>query len=82
MGCSIFWKNGRGGGISPGARCELDILNASRVEGCFIKGEINDLRGTLDAQRNVLEAPDPLFDDAYRPRAAAYADVGYRPQGR
>jgi hypothetical protein len=79
---SIFWKNDRGGGISPGARYEIDILNASRVEGCFIKGEINDLRGTLDPQRNVLDAPDPRFDDAYRPGAAAYADVGYRPQGR
>ncbi|TFH21803.1 MAG: right-handed parallel beta-helix repeat-containing protein [Myxococcales bacterium] len=78
---SIFWKNDRGGGISPGARYELDILNASRVENCFINGETNDLRGTLDAERNVLDAPDPRFDDSYRPRSPVYADVGYRPPG-
>jgi hypothetical protein len=78
---SIFWRNDRPGGIAPGARYELDLLDGSGVEGCFINGVTPDLRGTIDASRNVLDAPDPRFDDAFRPRDPAYADVGYRPRG-
>jgi hypothetical protein len=76
---SIFWMNNHAGGISPGGRYEIDIADGSRVLGCFIRGDTDDLRGTVDASRNVLGAPDPEFDAAYRPRAAAYAEVGYRP---
>ena len=76
---SIFWKNNLGGGISPGPRYELDILEASGVSSCFLGGNIDDLRGTIDSSKNVLQAPDPDFDPRYRPRTNDYADAGYRP---
>ena len=76
---TIFWKNTARGGISPGRRYELDILVGDRISGCFFKGEIEDLRGTIDRAKNTFEAPDPKFDEHYRPRAAEYAAAGYRP---
>ena len=76
---TIFWMNVRGGGIAPGSRYEVDLLDSRRFSGCFIRGQIDDLRGTLDPERNVLQAPDPQFDEHYRPQAPAYAGVGYRP---
>ena len=45
---SIFWKNTLAGGISAGARYELDITDGAGVRGSFIHGEVNDLRGTID----------------------------------
>ena len=76
---TIFWMNVRGGGIAPGSRYEVDLLDSRRFSGCFIRGQIDDLRGTLDPERNVLQAPDPQFDEHYRPQAPTYAGVGYRP---
>lgn len=76
---TIFWMNNAGGGISPGGRYEIDILDGSGVSGCFLRGDINDLRGALDQNRNTVNGPDPDFDALYRPRAKAYANVGYRP---
>jgi hypothetical protein len=75
----IFWDNTAGDGIAPGGRYELDILNGKRVTGCLISGMIDDLRGSIDPSRNVLGAPDPDFDEAFRPRAEPYQGVGYRP---
>ena len=71
--------NVRGGGIAPGSRYEVDLLDSRRFSGCFVHGQIDDLRGTLDPKRNVLQAPDPQFDEHYRPQAPTYAGVGYRP---
>ncbi len=45
---TIFWKNTLAGGISPGARYELDITDGAGVRGSFIHGDVNDLRGTID----------------------------------
>ena len=78
---SIFWMNTKSGGISPGGRYELDILDGRKVNGCFIRGEISDLRGTfLSTRRNTFDAPNPDFGASYRPRAKDYANVGYRPE--
>jgi len=79
---SIFWKNTLGGGISPGARYELDIVDASGVKGSFIHGDVNDLRGTIDAKANTFNPPDPRFDASFTPQAPEYAKVGYRPVTR
>jgi hypothetical protein len=76
---SIFWHNDVAGGANPGARYELLLVDGSGVSGCFVGGRLEVESGTIDARRNELEAPDPDFDDAYRPRAAEYAGVGYRP---
>ena len=76
---TIFWQNTRAGGIAPGARYELDILEGDGVGGCFINGDIEDLRATLDPTRNILAAQDPDFDHLYRPRNEDYFRVGYRP---
>ncbi|MEP6918165.1 MAG: right-handed parallel beta-helix repeat-containing protein, partial [Acidobacteriota bacterium] len=76
---TIFWKNTLGGGISAGPRYELDILQGAGVQKSFIHGEVNDLRGTVNAETNTLNAPDPRFDAQFIPRAPEYADAGYRP---
>ena len=76
---SIFWKNTLAGGISTGPRYELDIIDAAGVKGSFIHGEVNDLRGTIDAKANTFNPPDPRFDASFVPQAPEYAKVGYRP---
>jgi hypothetical protein len=76
---SIFWNNTLAGGISPGPRYEIDITDGAGVRGCFVRGETNDLRGTIDKQANTFDPPDPQFDAQFVPRAPQYASVGYRP---
>jgi hypothetical protein len=76
---SIFWQNTAKGGISPDRRYEIDIEDGSGVKGCFVRGEIDDLRGTLVRGANTLAAPDPQFDAQFVPRAPQYAGAGYRP---
>lgn len=76
---SIFWKNTLGGGISPESRYELDIVDGAGVRGSFIRGEINDLRGTINREVNTMDPPDPRFDAQFSPQAPQYATVGYRP---
>ena len=78
-GCDEGCNAPRPGGISPQARYEIDILDGGNVKGCFFRGEISDLRETIDKSNNTLDAPDPGFDELYRPRAKVYANVGYRP---
>ncbi|NKB67424.1 MAG: hypothetical protein GKR89_10215 [Candidatus Latescibacteria bacterium] len=79
---SIFWMNTAGGGISPGRRYEIDLLDGSGLAGCFIYGEIADLRGAIDMAVNTVSPFDPDFDHDYRPSAPELAQVGYRPVGR
>lgn len=76
---SIFWKNTLKGGISPGSRYELDIVDAEGVRGSFIHGEVNDLRDTIDRKINTFDPPDPRFDPQFVPQSPQYAKVGYRP---
>ena len=76
---SIFWQNTAKGGISPDRRYEIDIEDGAGVQGCFIHGDVDDLRGTLTRGANTLAAPDPQFDSQFVPRAPQYANVGYRP---
>jgi hypothetical protein len=77
---SIFWQNIAKGGISPGRRYEIDIEDGAGVNGCFIRGEIDDLRGTIVRGANTLAAPDPQFDARFVPRSPKYASAGYRPR--
>ena len=77
----VFWKNTLPGGISAGARYEIDIVDAAGVRGSFIHGEINDLRNTIDRTANTFDPPDPKFDGDFVPQAPEYAKVGYRPVG-
>ena len=77
---TIFWKNTLRGGISPGARYELDITDGAGVRGSFIHGDVNDLRGTISRDPNTFDPPDPRFDPQFVPRAPQYARVGYRPR--
>jgi hypothetical protein len=76
---SIFWNNTLKGGISTGARYEIDITNGSGVRDSFIHGETNDLRGTIDRSANTFDPPDPRFDAQFVPQAPEYRTVGYRP---
>jgi len=76
---TIFWKNTLRGGISAGARYELDITEGAGVRGSFIHGNVNDLRGTINPALNTIDPPDPRFDAQFSPQAVEYAKVGYRP---
>ncbi len=75
----IFWKNTASGGISKGDRYEIDIMDGSGVSGCWIEGNILDLRNTINPETNVLHAPNPKFDENYVPQASEYSGIGYRP---
>lgn len=75
----IFWQNTAGDGTRPGKPFELDVASNVAVIGCFINGETNDLRGTVDPEQNTLAAPDPELDDQFRPQSESYRAVGYRP---
>jgi len=77
---SIFWNNTLKGGISTGARYEIDITSGGGVRESFIHGETNDLRGTIDRAANTFDPPDPRFDAQFVPQAPDYARVGYRPR--
>ena len=79
---SIFWKNTLTGGISKESRYELDITDGSGVRGTFIHGDVNDLRQTVDREKNTFDPPDPRFDAAFVPQAPQYTKVGYRPVKR
>ena len=76
---SIFWNNTLKGGISAGARYEIDITNGGGVRESFIHGETNDLRGTISRAVNTFDPPDPRFDAQFVPQAPEYGAVGYRP---
>ena len=76
---SIFWRNNATGGIAPGRRYEVALADGRSVIGCFLNGDITDLRGTVTRTNNTFDASDPDFDAEFRPRAAGYENVGYRP---
>jgi len=76
---TIFWMNDAGDGSRPGGPYELDVTHRAEVRNCFLGGAIDDLRGAVNRQNNVLGAPDPEFDEQFRPQAAVYGNVGYRP---
>ena len=77
---SIFWMNNAKGGVRPGGRYEMDVLQSASVRDCFISGIINDLRKTIDPNKNQLNCPDPEFDERFVPHHRAFANVGYRPK--
>ena len=76
---SIFWMNNAPGGWPTGARYELDLAGGIGVDGCFLGGDINDLRNIVDGDNNVVGSPDPKFDENYVPQAKEFEGVGYRP---
>jgi len=75
----IFWNNRRPGGVNTRPRFELDITDAAGVRGCFIHGQVNDLRDNVSVAVNTFDPPDPAFDGEFRPKNPRYAEVGYRP---
>jgi hypothetical protein len=79
---TIFWKNTLRGGISSGSRYEVDITDGAGVRGSFIRGDVNDLRGTINHDVNTFDPPDPRFDAQFTPQASQYDGVGYRPRKR
>ena len=74
----IFWKNSASDGSLSGGTYELDAAESVDVENCWLNGATDDLRGTISAELNTLQAPDPLLDDRYEPRNEIYQDAGYR----
>src|SRR5262249_50499992 len=76
---SIFWNNTLKGGISTGARYEIDITNGRGVRESFIHGETNGLGGTTDHAVNTFGPRDPRFDAQFVPQGRESGPVGYRP---
>ena len=76
---SIFWNNTLKGGISTGARYEIDITDGGGVRESFIHGETNDLRGTIDRASEHLRSAGSALRRAFVPQAPEYARAGYRP---
>jgi hypothetical protein len=76
---TIFWKNNLPGGVNRFPRYELDIANARGVSGCFVHGDVDDLRSNVNPRTNTFDPPDPDFDHDYRPRHPLWERVGYRP---
>lgn len=75
----ILWMNNQTDGSRPGDPYELDIIDGEGVRNCFIGGEIEDLRKTIDPKTNELQAPSPDFDENHKPQNPLYSEVGYRP---
>ena len=75
---SIFWKNDAWDESRPGRPYELDLINPATVTGCFVHGQIDDLRNSVNTQQNTLNAPNPQFDSDYHPMNPAYQTVGFR----
>ena len=75
----IFWRNNRPGGISMKPAFELHIAGADGVTGCFFSGLDGDPEGNISRTSNRFDAPDPQFDNDYRPHNPVYDGVGYRP---
>jgi len=77
---TIFWRNDRDGGACAAGRYELVIHSAKGVIRCLIGGcEVDDLLHNVSRSANTFGAPDPDFDDSFRPRHRDYRGVGYRP---
>lgn len=74
----IFYDNTASDGSLPGAPYELDVAETVKVEDCWIRGTTDDLRGTIDATHNRLQAPDPDFDEHLQPRNPEYKNAGWR----
>jgi len=81
---SIFWMNDAWDESRPGKPYELDVFESAVVSGCFIHGQIADLRGTVSPQQNTLGEFDPRFDEQFQPTTSACQTAGYRqlPQTR
>ena len=76
---SLFWMNNAGGGWPTGSRYELDLASGVGVSGCFIGGDMDDLRAVIDKDQNVVGCSDPRFDERYVPQAQEFEGAGYRP---
>ncbi|MFO0916421.1 MAG: right-handed parallel beta-helix repeat-containing protein [Pirellulales bacterium] len=75
----IFWNNAASGGWATAPRYELDVSNTAGVAGTLIGGHLSAaMSAKLDPRANVLDAPDPEFDDSFTPRNSLYERAGYR----
>lgn len=75
---SIFWKNEKSDGSREGGPYELDVTQSATVTGCYIHGNIPDLRKTISQNENHFENTNPDFDEAFNPRSKTHQGVGYR----
>ena len=71
----VFWENQATGGWPSGDRYDARLENPATVEGCFFGS--NSM--AIDPKMNMLQAPDPQFDEQFAPRNPLYHQVGYLP---
>ena len=77
FGNCIFWNNSAPGGWAEGDRYDIQVARREAVEDCYLGS--NSLR--FDPRKNLLQAPDPEFDNRFVPRSSVYAAAGFRPAG-
>jgi hypothetical protein len=75
----IFCNNDAGDGSRPGQPYEIDIVDADGVRGCVFHSNHPDLLGTVNQNKNVMNAADPEFDEVFVPHNSEYENAGYRP---
>ncbi len=75
----IFWNNFTRGKAPQEMPFDLDVQTGTRIEGCFLNGNLpNPYNGPY--QVNVrTNAPPPDFDASFVPKAPEYNAAGYRP---
>lgn len=70
----IFWRNVADGGWPTGERYEIAVASPGNVKGCCLSSNSY----SLDPSANMLQAPDPNFDDRMNPRSSVFKNAGYR----
>ncbi len=69
----IFWRNDLGGAYYGGERYNLDVEGAVQVSDCIFGGPVIDRSNSISRTNNVFDAPDPKFDQQFRPNSPVYA---------
>ncbi len=79
---SIFWNNTLKGGISTGARYEIDITNGGGVrEVVHPRRDERPAGDDRSSGEHLRSAGSASFDAQFVPQAPEYGAVGYRPGG-
>jgi len=75
----ILANNKLDAGLKGYARYELAANAGGKVSGCLINGSLHDVNHVVSTNDNVLNAPQPGFNQSFVPEAPEYKSAGYRP---
>lgn len=78
----IIVDNNLEAGLPGYPRYALAVNAGATVGGCLMNGMIHDARKSVSPTNNILNAPNPRFDEHWVPQAPEYKNAGYRPRPR